>query len=72
MTWALRARTGPWPNKENIVTVIITRKGCLGDEIGIMIGECDLKMVLKIRVSFGMEKKTETSKPNQNSTFFLN
>jgi len=56
--------TGPGLCKKKIVIVMITRKGCLGDEIGIMIGECDVNMVVRIRISFGMQKITET-RPNQ-------
>lgn len=42
MTWASRATTGTarGPSKKKTMIVMITRKGCLGDEIGIMIGEC--------------------------------
>lgn len=45
MTWALRARIGPGPNNKKIV---VTRKGCLADEINIVLEECEVTMVVKL------------------------
>ena len=39
MTWALRARIGPGPNNKMVIKMVTRRKGCLGDEINIVIEE---------------------------------